>query len=669
MADVRDIVLNLIGRETVSGAAKKAADGVDRLGDEMKATARDAESLDREIEQAEKALADLATQFARTSDAAQRVDLTKAMRQQQTEVRRLVRSRDIVQEAVKGGAEAGTGFGVAMVARIGPILARAPLGPVGAAIGGLLATAMVPALGAAVAGAVLGGVGAGGVVGGIALAAKDSRVQAAGKALGESVMGDLEDSASRFVNPTIRGIGIISDAWDNVADDIDGALASASRYVEPLARGVAGVARELGPALRRGVEAAGPVIREISDGLPRIGAALGDLMGVFADNADAGASGVRLIVMGLEQGVHFAGGMISLFADMYRALLDVNEAAIATAETLMGWNPIASGFIDSQKKKLGELRAAMEEGGEAGWVAGDRAAGGIRKVGDAATAATPPVQTLGQFLSESIGRAFESEEAADRQAEAFLRLGQAAKDGAGKGIDRSSEAGIRNRRALREAAEAANANAAQILKTTGNHELAAKVTEDARAQFLAAAKAMGVEKGEAINLANKLFGIPKEVKTDVKANTGTAKSQVIAYDKWLASVNLDKTSTVYQRFVAESRTARGGVREFSRGGYVDGPGPRGVDSVPALLAPGEGVLDTDDMNALGGRAGLARLRATLKSGGRAAPIPGAVAGGLSAGVRVVEHRHVIVLEGRGVLNGLREEIRILGGDVQVALGS
>lgn len=640
MADVRDILINLIGRETVSPAADKAERGLGKLGDRMDATADDANRLDREIEHAEAGLRDLAVQFARTQDAAERLDLSKSMRKQQTEIRRLVRSRDLLPDFGRFGEAAAERAGVSFVAKLGPLLTRIPLGPWGAAIGGVLGAAIVPALGAAVGGAVLGGAAGVGVVGGLVLAAKDSRVQAAAQQLGQTVMGDLEDSASRFVTPTIAGLDEIRSAWGDISDDIDGSFRAASRYVQPLARGVAGLARELGPGLREGIEAAGPVIREVSDGLPRLGRAVGDLFRTFADNADEGASALRFFFQLIETGIHTVGGLVDALSWVYRQTLEIGEAGAAMADTLWGWLPGAGDKIKEGRARIAELKAALEGTGEAGQTGGERAAGGIRKVGEAAEVATPPVKTFGEFLDESIGRAFESEEAAIRQAEAFDRLKTAAKEGADKGINPNTEAGRNNRRALLEAAAAANANAASILEVTGNHELASEATEQGRRDFLKAAAAMGVEKGEAIALANKLFGIPKKVDTKANVDTKAALAKLQTYNQWLSTVDRD----VYNRVITTTvtrRSARGGHQEFSRGGFVDGPGPKGVDSVAAVLAPGEGVLTAREIDQLGGKAGFEQLRAAIRGGGSRPAAVGSYAGNTNP--TVVHHTYQIAV--------------------------
>ncbi|SCL21493.1 hypothetical protein [Micromonospora inyonensis] len=194
------------------------------------------------------------------------------------------------------------------------------------------------------------------------------------------------------------------------------------------------------------------------------------------------------------------------------------------------------------------------------------------------------MQTFTDFLDQSTGRAFTALEANMRMASAFRELGEAAKEGAGKGINENTEAGERNLQMLMAAAKAAKENAATIRETTGNHQMASEVIEQSRAKFLAAADAMGVEKGRAVALANSLFGIPNINRT-VKADTGPARSQVSAYRQWLASVNLDKTSTVRQRIIAEQYTARGGPREFNRWGGVYEHAAEGVLREAQIAAP------------------------------------------------------------------------------------
>lgn len=632
MADLREFVFSLLGRETISTAADKAAKGLDKLGDTLDATGRDAKALDREVEQAEAALRALAVQFARTQDAAERVDLSKQMRKQQTEVRRLTRARDLLPQP----EQAATEWGLAFMARLGPVMARVPMGPVGVAIAGALAVGFVPVLGAAVGGAVLGGVGVGGVVGGLALAARDSRVQAAGKALGATVMADLDESAGRFVVPAIRGIGIIRDAWADVAADVDGIAESTAGYVEPLARGLGGLIREVGPGLREAAAAAGPIVREISEGLPRAGRAVSELLGTLADNADEGASAVRWLFMAFEEGVGFVGGVIDVLGDFYRVLLEASNVAGTVGEALFGWVPGIGDLIDSNNAKVDKLREGLDKSGPAGAGAGDKIAGGLRKAEGAARAANAGMVDFQRTLQGFRDAALSAEEAEIRLEAAIDEAAEAAKRGK-RGIDTNTAAGRENRSALLGIVSAAKASSAAILESTGSHDLAAKATERGRAQFLAAAKAMGVEEQQAIDLANKLFGIPDDVYTDAHFEPDNA-----GVSRWKKTLSgIDRHIFIRAEFdLVNNKDVAMALRlgRLSRGGPVREGGPKGVDRHPYLLASGEHVLSAEEVDAAGGHAGVERLRAALRGDGGALAVAPAGQAPTPAGGGVV-HQH------------------------------
>ena len=645
MADKRDILIRLLGEETVAKMADRAGDGLDRFGKSLDATEKDAKDLDRQIGETEGNLKALAVAFARTSDAADRVDITKAIRRQQTELRKLTKAKDLLPDFGDEGSKSALSF-AAGFAKQAPTALRGALGSgPGAIIGGLVAVGLVPTLSAAVAGAVVGGVGLGGVVGGIKLAAKDSRVQAAGKELGDAVMGDLDESASRFVSPTIAGIGIIRSAWTDVADDVDGVFAATARYVEPLARGVGDFVRKVMPGIREAAEAAGPIIREIGQGLPRLGAALGDVMSDFADDADEGASAVRWLFMLFEGGIRVVGGTVHAFAQLYRTVLDVDEVALDLADHLWGWIPGMGGKIDEGKRKIAELKGALDKGGEAGGAAGDKIAGGLLKVGDAADTSAQKIQTWADFVEESTDRALASENANLRLEQAFIDASSAAKENAGAGI-KNTEAGIRNRQALLGIAEAAKAASADILKNTGSHDLASKATAEARTRFLATAKAMGVEKGEAIALADKLFGIPKDVKSKITVTANTqpaidnAKSIVARINAMHARISVSARGTT--SYGGSAHTGEGYGPGIAKGGPITGPGPKGVDSVPVVLAPGEHVLTAAEVDAAGGHGAIERMRAMLRGGGGGTAAVAAAMGGRPGGAGVVNQYSITV---------------------------
>ncbi|WP_330438823.1 hypothetical protein OHB44_28030 [Micromonospora sp. NBC_00821] len=640
--DKREILVSLLGEETVSKMADRAGGGLDRFGKSLDATEKDAQDLDRQIADVEGSLKMLAVAFARTSDEADRIDISKGIRRQQAELRKLVKSKDLLPDFAEAGGNAAEGFGASFVARIGPLLAKAPVGPAGAVIGSVVAATLAPTLSAAVAGAVVGGVGIGGVIGGVSLAAKDSRVQAAGKHLGETIMGDLEDSAGRFVGPTIRGIGIIGDAWSDVADDVDDVFQSAARYVEPLAQGVAGLVREIGPGVAEAAAAAGPIIREISEGLPRLGRALSDMFSDFSENADEGASAIRYLFIVAESGIRTTSALVTGFASLYRTLLDVGEAGGAVADTLWGWIPVLGDQVEGGRAKIAELKGALDASGDSGAEAGDGIFGGLMKAAAGASTATTEIRSLQEAVDEFAGKTLDAraasrdfEEAIDAASEAVKRNGKTLADG--------TEKGRANQAALDAIAAAAIRKSQATLAATGSQEQANAVTERGRAAFLRAADAMGMEAGKARELANKLFGIPN-VKRDISIKDKAARdaiARVIAAAGKIKDIHRGIYYTVKGDLKVPGGTQLKGA---STGGPVIGSGPKGVDSEPYLLAPGEHILSAEEVDAAGGHAGVERIRAALR-GGRS-PAGTAAAGGFGGGgggpASVVNHYSITV---------------------------
>ncbi|MFD4206260.1 hypothetical protein ACFWRG_09740 [Micromonospora tulbaghiae] len=630
--DKRDILIRLLGEETVARMADRAGDGLDRFGKSLDATERDAQDLDRQIADVDDSLKQLAVAFARTSDAADRMDISKAMRRQQTELRKLTKARDLLPDMEREGTEAASGFAASFVARVGPLLARAPVNPAGAAIGAALAAGLVPTLSGVIAGAVVGGVGIGGVAGGLALAAKDSRVQAAGKQLADIVGADLEESGGRFVGPAIDGLEVLRDAWNDVSDDIDATLAASSRYVVPLARGVADFVREITPGIRQASEAAGPIIREIGQGLPRLGRAISDVLEDFSENADEGASAMRWLFMIIEGGIRVVGGMISVFAGWYRALLAVDEVAVDIADNLWGWIPGMGEGIDAARKRIEELRGALEDSDESGEKAGDNIFGGLRKAADAAGTASGEVKSFTEYLQELRDQTFAALNTELAFEQSLDDTAKAARNAKG-GLDKKTEAGRQNWQVLSGLVRETKAHSAAVFEQTKSTSEAARVTERGRKAFIAAAVQMGMSKKEARDYATQLFGIPDEVTT--KSDFLPDNAGVKAWKSTLSGIPRNVFIKAHFDLI-NNREVGMALRlgRLSEGGPVVGSGPKGVDSQPYLLAPGEHVLTAAEVDAAGGHAGVERIRSVLRGQGGQPPAMAMSGGG---GASVVHH--------------------------------
>jgi hypothetical protein len=191
------------------------------------------------------------------------------------------------------GEDAAPEFALSFSQRLGPLLAKMPIGgPMSAALVGAGISA-APLLGAAVAGGILGGVGIGGVIGGLSIAAKDTRVKAASDAVGDRLETRLNRAAGAFVKPALDGLNQVQRTIDQI--DIEGLLADSAKLVPTIAGGASSAVADLTGSLRGLVgESAGPV-REIADGLALIGRSASEGLSSLEDNADEGANALKTL--------------------------------------------------------------------------------------------------------------------------------------------------------------------------------------------------------------------------------------------------------------------------------------------------------------------------------------------------------------------------------------
>lgn len=607
MADKRDILIRLLGEETVSKMTDRASGGLDRFGDKLEATERDAKGLDDQIREVEGNLKALAVAFSRTQDEVDRVDLTKAIRKQQTELRKLTKARDLLPDFAPAGEEAAVGFAARFSARVGPLLAQAPVSPP------LLAafTAGVPAVIPLISAAVTSGVALASVGAGLKLAFQDASVKAAAVDLKEEIGDELEDAAAPFVPATLRSIGTVRAEFRALKPELDGLFEDSSRYLEPLTRGATGFVRELLPGLRDANAAAEPLIETLGEHGPKSGAAFGEVLRALSSDA-------------------------SYTADSFDGLLTSVEGVLHGGAKLIEWANAAGPYLGGVLQIIGRL---SDDGPKVRWVNPDPEP--PRQYAQALADAAQKTQTLSERMRDMAGINISAEQASIRLTHAIAAATEAGK-GNTDGISRNNAKQAENRQRLVELANAANDASKRIMEQTGSQALATAESQRGRNAFMATARAMGVEAGDAKRLADQLFAIPEAVKTTVSANTGpameSARSLVRRINNMHARISVSARGTT--SYGGGAHTGDGYSTGMSAGGMVTGSGPKGVDTQPRMLAIGEGVLTSGEVDALGGPAGFERLRAAIRSGGPPAAVAavGTAAGG---GMSTVNHYYTI----------------------------
>ncbi|MEH1059399.1 hypothetical protein V6U89_29850 [Micromonospora sp. CPCC 206171] len=352
MADKREFLFNFFARENVSANLKKAGQAVGNLGDDFTDAGKAADKLETEISDVEKSLRALAVQFTNTGDD----KFFKQIREGEKELRKLKKTSKLVSGL---GEDMAEGVSLTFSQRLGPLLASAPVGPAGLALG----AAMAPTLGAAVAGAVVGGAGIGGVVGGLVLASKNPAVKAAGKSLGQEMSQELEESAQVFVKPALEGIGIVRKGFREIKPEIDNIFGDSSQFVKPLVTGAVKGAQSIVEGVADAVHEAGPVIDAFGRGFEEIGGAVGEVFSTLSEDADEGASAIDDLTMSTKNFILVTGDLIHGVAQVKGWLDTLDEKIDETRfklEDRTGWDITADGMSTAERRAK-DLAAAQAD--------------------------------------------------------------------------------------------------------------------------------------------------------------------------------------------------------------------------------------------------------------------------------------------------------------------
>lgn len=296
MADEkRQIILDLLARDKSGQATDSFARNLDKLGRTAEDTKRQVGTLDKEIVKHQENLKGLAKAYAETDDKATRLDLSKAMRSSEAEIKKLSKSKSILEAMLPSEAEAaqvGKSLGQRIYNGLDSMLGDT--GPMVPALAGM-AVAAAPFLAATISGAIIGAAGVGGVVGGALLAKNDPRVKAAFADLGTTMQTTLQGKAVKsFAGPLVAAAGELRASFKAMSPDLDRILSSSAKFVGPLTAGVSEMMSKIVHGLADMIAKAGPVIDSIKVGLSGIGGALGQM---FTDLSGQGVAAATALDM------------------------------------------------------------------------------------------------------------------------------------------------------------------------------------------------------------------------------------------------------------------------------------------------------------------------------------------------------------------------------------
>ncbi len=471
-------------QDRISRESDKASNSLTKMG---AAGAQSVTKLRRELEIAEKDLKGLAAAFANAGSASERIDITKKIRKQKSEIGSLQNALKLLEgDAVKIGASSGQLLGV-----------------------GLAAAA--PFIGATISAAVIGGAGAGGVIGGAYLAARDQRVKSAGTELGKNLLGQLERDAAPFVDPLLKNIAKVELRFGQMNTRIKSIFSNSSGFLDPLADGLLDGVDGILRGVDKLVAKAGPVIDSFGRLFSGVGDATGQALEIISGGSDEAADAVDDLNAILQTLIISAGVVIRVLTEAYGVMTFIPRQ-IQRAERALGLMDDEQTAAVSSANALASVQKTM------GTI--------ILSAGEAAGNAGLNMQTYADKMNDAAAKGRSLYDSQTQVAQAIADARKALKEN-GKGLETNTQKQRDNRAALSSVAGALTANYDAYVKVNGEGKGAQAVAEANRTKFIQLATAFTGSKRKAQELATQM-GLLKPKTISFHANTHDAEGRIKA---------------------------------------------------------------------------------------------------------------------------------------------
>lgn len=471
MADTkRQLILDLLSRNKMSKDVKEAADDVDHLansaedanksteklghstevlgdkaeemGKKTEKTRGHIESLQGEIKNTERELGTLAEAFTNAGSRAERVDISKAIRRTETDLRQLNKSKGILENLLPDPGPQGKSFGQKLSHGITDGLASAAdaAGPLKIYAGALVAGA-APVIAGGIEAAITAGIGAGFIGGGALLLKDDAQISGWAKRIGTNFKAALTGSAKDALEqPFLSSLGKVEAFTQRTAGVMGKAFHDVAPSVDHLTDSLINSGDALVGSLGNAASKSGPALDGLGDSVVLLTGGVSEFIDEMASGGPAAADNLRLIAGAMgdviaQTGVFLSflnkvsdnpwitGPLLPLLKDHYRDSADAaNQAATSTDEYASANDEAAAaaGRHDAAVKRLTDALKAQTDPAFALLNAQD----GVKEAQDRAAKAT-----------DKYGKNSEQARAATRQlAEAAITL-QGAATAAGGTVD------------------------------------------------------------------------------------------------------------------------------------------------------------------------------------------------------------------------------------------
>lgn len=421
----------------VSVLTKKTKDSADGLGD----MAKEAGFLDREINRLQGSIASLTKELDATGDTSLLKDIRKDKRSLGTFQKLSKEIGGSAADAIPVGVSLGTKIAEGAAAGVkqgGPYV-------IGALA--LVAAAAVPYLGAVIGAAVIGGVGAGGMIGGLTLAAKDPRVKAAGEDFAKSAMGDLQnDIGTSFAGPAVAALQQLKGTVGDLSSGIAPEMRDLAKEVGPLVRGLDALGRNAMPGVNKALDVAAPLMRTVSAHMPRIGTSISNALDSISSGGDGAIKALDLTLTKIEGVIEGTGELIGWLGRTYDSASSMGAAYTGALEDVLD----ALSYVSFGANILqGEAAQANDEleGSEMILKKIHEPAGAfgedLKGIGTAAGTAAEQLDSMQTAIDELFGKVTGINEATLAYEQSVDDLAAELKDGA-RSLDMGSDAGRKN---------------------------------------------------------------------------------------------------------------------------------------------------------------------------------------------------------------------------------
>jgi hypothetical protein len=346
---------------------------------------------------------------------------------------------------------------------------------------------------------------------------------------------------------------------------------------------------------------------------------LGEEMGNLAKNGagETAAKSFSLLTKEFEKNGKGAKEALEYVPGYKDALIGLaNQAGVTLSEQelldfALGKVPAsmaaATGATETYISKTGEARPVTEEMAKA-----------LEEVGISAEGAITDIDAFGRSLFAAGLLSLSASDASIAYQDAIDRMTESVKTN-GTTLDINTEKGRANQSAFNGLAQAAisaaEATAEETLKTQGSAAAQAQLQGSLRTSYddlVRAAGQLGITGDEADTMARKALGIPKNVNIDAwiadhasstlegirgkadslngKTVTLYAQADISAAQAALDHLKANSMITANQYASGNAYRANGGIINYLAGGGYPRFVPRGTDTVPAMLTPGEFVV-------------------------------------------------------------------------------